>query len=110
MTLISVHQIAKSFANKNLFKKISFAIDSQQRVGLVGPNGAGKSTLFKILNRQMPVDEGQISFSNSLRLGYLAQKPEFKKEEIIYDCLMNEVEDPYDGINIAYAYELITKL
>lgn len=110
MTLISVHQISKSFATKNLFRKISFSIDSNQRIGLVGPNGAGKSTLFKILIKQIEADEGKVSFSNSLRLGYLSQKPEFGPEEIIYDCLMSQVEDPYDGINIAYAYELITRL
>lgn len=110
MTLISVHQITKSFASKNLFRKISFSIDSNQRIGLVGPNGAGKSTLFKILVKKMEADEGKISFSNSLRLGYLSQKPEFAPDEVIYDCLMSQVEDPYDGLNIAYAYELITRL
>jgi ATP-binding cassette subfamily F protein uup len=110
MTLISVHQITKSFASKNLFRKISFSIDSDQRIGLVGPNGAGKSTLFKILIKQIQADDGKISFSNSLRLGYLSQKPEFGPDEIIYDCLMSQVEDPYDGLNISYAYELITKL
>ena len=110
MTLISVHQITKSFASKNLFRKISFSIDTDQRIGLVGPNGAGKSTLFKILIKQIEADEGKISFSNSLRLGYLSQKPEFGADEIIYDCLMSQVDDPYDGLNIAYAYELITKL
>lgn len=110
MTLISVHQITKSFASKNLFRKISFSIDSNQRIGLVGPNGAGKSTLFKILIKQIQADDGKISFSNSLRLGYLSQKPEFGADEIIYDCLMSQVDDPYDGLNIAYAYELITKL
>ena len=56
MTLISVHQITKSFASKNLFRKISFSIDSNQRIGLVGPNGAGKSTLFKILVKKMEAD------------------------------------------------------
>ncbi len=110
MNLISTHQISKSFASKNLFKKITFSIDTGQRIGLVGPNGAGKSTLFKILNKQVQPDDGKLSFSNSLRLGYLPQKPEFSQDEIIYDCLMNQVDDPYDGINIAYAYELITKL
>ena len=110
MNLISAHQITKSFASKNLFRKISFSIDATQRIGMVGPNGAGKSTLFKILIKDVIPDEGKISFSNSLRLGYLSQKPEFAADEIIYDCLMSQVEDPYDGLNIAYAYELITKL
>lgn len=110
MNLISAQQISKSFASKNLFRKISFSIDSDQRIGLIGPNGAGKSTLLKILTKSLQPDDGKVSFSNSLRLGYLSQKPTFLEDEIIYDCLMSQVDDPYDGLNIAYAYELITKL
>ena len=110
MTLISAYQIAKSFASKDLFKKISFSIDEGQRIGLIGPNGAGKSTLLKILAKQMNPDQGQISFSNSLRLGFLQQKPEFPEGQNIYEALMSVTEDEYDGETIALCYELITKL
>jgi len=110
MTLISAYQISKSFASKDLFKKISFAIDEGQRIGLIGPNGAGKSTLLKILAKQISPDHGQISFSNSLRLGFLQQKPEFPEGQNIYEALMSVVDDEYDGETIALCYELITKL
>lgn len=110
MTLISAFQISKAFASKNLFKKISFAIEDGQRIGLIGPNGAGKSTLLQILAQKIKPDDGQISFSNSLRLAFLEQKPQFKPDEIIYDCLMSVTHDPYDGEAIALCYELITKL
>ncbi len=110
MTLISAHQITKSFSTKTLFRKISFAIDDGQRIGLIGPNGAGKSTLLSILSKKMDPDEGKISFSNSLRLGYLVQKPSFTEDETIYEALMSQTEDEYDGETISLCYELITKL
>jgi ATP-binding cassette subfamily F protein uup len=110
MTLISAHQITKTFSTKTLFRKISFAIDDGQRIGLIGPNGAGKSTLLSILSKKMDPDEGKISFSNSLRLGYLVQKPSFTETETIYEALMSQTEDEYDGDTIALCYELITKL
>ena len=90
MTLISAHQITKSFSTKTLFRKISFAIDDGQRIGLIGPNGAGKSTLLSIIKKKMDPDEGKISFSNSLRLGYLVQKPSFTQDETIYEALMSQ--------------------
>ncbi|MFN2187780.1 MAG: ATP-binding cassette domain-containing protein, partial [Candidatus Promineifilaceae bacterium] len=42
--MLTVHQLAKSFALKTLFKNITFSIDHGDRVGLVGPNGSGKTT------------------------------------------------------------------
>lgn len=109
-TLVSAFQVSKAFASKNLFQGISFAIDTEQKIGLVGPNGAGKSTLLKILSGAMSPDSGQISFSNSLRLGYLEQKPQLPPNHSIYETLIEVTDDPYDGINIALAYELIKKL
>jgi len=108
--LISAYQISKEFASKTLFEKISFSIDTQQKIGLLGPNGAGKSTLLKILNGQIKPDSGQLSFSNSLRLGYLEQRPQFTTNKTIYETLISATDDEYDGLNIAYAYELIKKL
>lgn len=110
MTLISAHQITKSFSTKTLFRKISFAIDDGQRIGLIGPNGAGKSTLLSILSKKMDPDEGKISFSNSLRLGHLVQQPTFTEDETIYEAMMSKAEDEYDGETISLCYELITKL
>ena len=115
-TLISAHKLSKAYASKTLFKDISFAIDSEQKIGLLGPNGAGKSTLLKIISQQTKPDTGQISFSNGLRLGYLEQRPQFKNDDgsksdkSIYETLIEATDDPYDGINIAYAFELIQKL
>ncbi len=109
-TLISAFQLSKSFASKELFKSISFAIDTEQKIGLVGPNGAGKSTLLKILSGAMKPDSGQLSTSNSLRLGYLEQKPALEAGKSIYETLVEVTDDPYDGINISLAFELIKRL
>ena len=109
-TLISAFQLSKSFASKNLFKSISFAIDTEQKIGLVGPNGAGKSTLLKILSGEVQPDSGQLSRSNSLRLGYLEQKPVLEAGKSIYETLVEVTDDPYDGLNISLAFELIKKL
>ena len=110
MTLLSAHLISKSFAAKQLFKNISFAIEEGQKIGLVGPNGAGKSTLLTLLAKMDQPDSGKITFSNSLRLSFLKQKTELHNAINIYEHLMSASDDPYDGQNIAQCFELITKM
>jgi ATP-binding cassette subfamily F protein uup len=109
-TLISAYQISKSFASKTLFSNISFAIDTNERIGLIGPNGAGKSTLLSIISRNLTPDKGQVSFANNLRLGYLNQKPVLDPEKSIYTALMEVTDDEYDADNMQLAFELISKL
>lgn len=109
-TLISAYQLSKSFASKTLFNDISFAIDSDEHIGLIGPNGAGKSTLLSLLSKEQKPDRGQISFANNLRLGYLKQKPSFAAGETIYSAMLSAVDDHYDSENLTLVFELISKL
>jgi ATP-binding cassette subfamily F protein uup len=107
--LISAFQISKSFGAQKLFSKISFSVDDGHRVALIGPNGAGKSTLLKIIAKLMEADEGQLSFSQGLRLGYLEQNPVFNSTETIYDAILARTEDPHDPDCMALTWELIAK-
>lgn len=109
-TLVSAHQLTKSFASKTLFQNISFAIEDGEKIGLIGPNGAGKSTLLSLLSRQQQADRGQISFANHLRLAHLKQKTDLAPDANIYESLINTTDDIYDSDNIQLAYELISKL
>jgi len=109
-TLVSAYQLSKSFASKTLFDNISFAIENSEHIGLIGPNGAGKSTLLSLLTKEQSADKGQISFAQNLRLGYLKQKPTFKKDETIFAALTSVVDDAYSAENMQLVYELISKL
>lgn len=108
--LISAHQLEKSFASRTLFRELTFAIESGDRIGLIGPNGAGKSTLMKILAKQMDLDSGQLSFQRGLRIGYLEQTPTFKPGITIHEALCENAEDPYDYEFLALVDTLLSKL
>jgi len=71
--VLTVHQLAKSFALKSLFKDVTFNINTGDRVGLVGPNGSGKTTLLRIINDELTADSGHTARDPSLRIGYLSQ-------------------------------------
>jgi ATP-binding cassette subfamily F protein 3 len=71
--MLTVHQLAKSFALNSLFDNVTFSIKHGDRAGLIGPNGCGKSTLLRIIAGQEPADSGRVVAENGLRLGYLPQ-------------------------------------
>ena len=78
MIICSVNHIAKSYGGNLIFKDVSFEILEGSRIGLVGRNGGGKTTLMKLLANQEIVDEGVIHWKKGLKIGYLAQIPDYK--------------------------------
>jgi ATP-binding cassette subfamily F protein 3 len=94
ITLLQLQNGAKSFGTRNIFESASFAINEGEHVGVIGPNGAGKTTLFKILAQQESLDEGQVTRSQQLRLGYLEQEAEWDLEEIVEEYLANNCLKP----------------
>ncbi len=71
--MFTVHQLAKSFALKPLFKNVTFSINPGDRAALVGPNGCGKTTLLRIIAGQETADSGHVKREPGLHLGYLPQ-------------------------------------
>lgn len=71
--MLTVHQLAKSFALDPLFQHVTFSLNPGDRIGLVGPNGCGKTTLLRIMAGQETADTGNVTHPPNLRIGYLAQ-------------------------------------
>ena len=44
-----------------LFESVSFGISPGKHVGLIGANGVGKTTLLRVLARDIPAEDGEIS-------------------------------------------------
>src|SRR5512135_3554469 len=71
--MLQVHQVSKSYGVHTILEDITFAIQPDDRVGLVGPNGSGKSTLLRIITREEPPDTGTVFLAPGAALGYLPQ-------------------------------------
>ncbi|UQS83914.1 ABC transporter ATP-binding protein [Bombilactobacillus thymidiniphilus] len=85
MLIVQGQDIAKDFGSDTLFSQVNFQIEEGARIGLVGANGAGKSTLLQIINQNQAASSGQISTKKQLSIGYLAQNPQFKSGNTIYE-------------------------
>lgn len=87
MNLIQLQKGSKSYGSRTLFDDATFAINEGEHVGVIGPNGAGKTTLFRILNNEEELDNGTITRSKELKIGYLEQEVEWRDDETLEDYL-----------------------
>jgi zinc transport system ATP-binding protein len=70
---ITVTNVSKAVAGRQLLRDISFTVEAQSLVSLIGPNGAGKSTLVKIMLGLDPHHEGTVTFADNERVQYIPQ-------------------------------------
>ncbi len=75
--MLDFRNVSKLLGAKDIFRDVSFRINSGERVGVVGPNGAGKTTLFSLVTGAMTPDAGEIVIPEKLRIGYLHQQLTF---------------------------------
>lgn len=87
ITLLQLQSGYKAFGSKVLFEDATFAVNEGEHIGVIGPNGAGKSTLFKILVDQEGLDQGLVTKSQQLRLGYLEQEADWSIDEKVEEYL-----------------------
>ena len=90
--MISVDQLFLQFNGRDIFKNVSFLINSRDKVGLVGKNGAGKTTLLKILMRLLKPDSGEVVIPEEVTLGYLPQELVVRDTRTLYDEVFTAFE------------------
>ena len=110
MLLLSMNNVAMSFADRELFANVSFDVYDDDKIGFVGVNGCGKTTLFRLLKGEHTPDEGGIHIAGSCRMGFMEQfacrdstKTVFDEALTIFSDLedmeleLEEIHDRIDG-------------
>jgi ABC transport system ATP-binding/permease protein len=85
MALISLNQAHLAFGHVALLDYCDFALETQERVGLIGRNGTGKSSMLKILAGMEKPDDGEVQRQLSVRVAYVAQEPLLNPEHTIFE-------------------------
>ena len=93
--MVSVNNLSLYFGGQDIFKNISFMINKGDKIGLVGKNGAGKSTLLKVLAQEQSYNEGNLSISNDLVVGYLMQDLDFVDSQSVIE----EAQTAFENLN-----------
>ena len=63
-------------AAADVFSKLSFTIEAEQRVAVIGPNGIGKTTLLRCLAGELTPTAGRVAWVENAQAGYMPQDPQ----------------------------------
>jgi ATP-binding cassette subfamily F protein 3 len=89
MSLVTTHNLGKSFDPVDIFAGLSLSIPHGARIAIVGPNGIGKTTLLRIIAGQEPSSQGEVHYSRGLTMGYLPQESVLESDRTLWEeCLV----------------------
>ena len=86
MALITLQDAQLAFGHVALLDHTDFALESQERVGLIGRNGTGKSSLLKILAGLERPDDGVLQVQGGLRVAYVPQEPVLEAQDTVFEA------------------------
>jgi ATP-binding cassette, subfamily F, member 3 len=84
------NDLEHGFADRALYRGVTFTLEKGERLAIIGGNGAGKTTLLKNLAGLLAPRKGSVSYGYRARTGYFAQDlssldPEATVWETIWD-------------------------
>ena len=104
ISLLSAHNLAKSYSRRPAVKDVSLSVKRGEIVGLLGPNGAGKTTCFYMIIGLISADDGVILINDKdvtalpmhgraqQGLGYLPQEPSIFRALSVQDNILAILE------------------
>ncbi len=96
MSILTVKDVSHGFGDRVIFEDISFRLLKGEHIGLVGANGEGKSTFMNIITGKLAPDEGNVEWSNRVRVGYMDQHVYLEKDRTIRDILRDAFKYLFD--------------
>ena len=107
--IFSMIGVSKSFNNgKQVLKDIYLSFFYGAKIGIIGLNGSGKSTLLNIIAGVEKSYQGDVTFSDGYKVGYLEQEPKLDDSKTVLEIVkegMQEAVDvlaDYNAINDAF--------
>jgi len=96
MSILTVKNISHGFGDRAILEDVSFRLLKGEHVALIGANGEGKSTFMNIITDNLMPDEGQVIWSNNVRVGYMDQHGSLIKGMSIREALRGAFQYLFD--------------
>ena len=112
--VIEASNLRKGFGDRVLIDGLSFSLPRNGIVGVIGPNGVGKTTLFKTIVGLGPLDGGELTIGETVKLSYVDQNragidPDKTLWEVVSDGLdyiqVGSVEMPSRAYVSAFGFK-----
>jgi ATP-binding cassette subfamily F protein 3 len=102
--IISVEVTQKSFGSKVLYKKLSFDIQSGEKIGLIGRNGTGKTTLFNMINGEDTDYQGEINIKRGTIIVSSRQEHHAYDDETVLSYIQGDLPEFQELHNVISTY------
>ncbi|AHW60460.1 ATP-binding cassette, subfamily F, uup [Draconibacterium orientale] len=100
---LQAENLSKRWGELMLFENISFTVFEGAKVALIAKNGTGKSSLLDLLAGKESPDEGIITLSNDVKMGYFEQIPDLNPNNTVIEEVF---ESDNEKIKTVKAFEL----
>jgi ABC transport system ATP-binding/permease protein len=91
--LVNAERVTMRYGTRTLLDAISLGLGRGEAVGVVGRNGAGKTTLLRVLAGMLAPDEGRVTHSGQLSIGFLHQADDIAAEDSVRDLIVGGASD-----------------
>ncbi len=98
--IFSMTGLSKSFNNNNnqVLKDIYLSFFYGAKIGIIGLNGSGKSTLLKIIAGVEKQYQGDVTFSDGYKVGYLEQEPNLDDSKTVIEIVKEGMQESVDAL------------
>jgi ATP-binding cassette subfamily F protein uup len=107
--LVNLERVHKSYGVRPLLDGVSLGVGAGERVGVVGRNGDGKTTLLRLVGGLEDPDDGRVSRSRGLHLGYLTQGDDLDPTATVRQAVLGERAD-HEWAADAFTREIVEVL
>lgn len=87
MSILKIKNLSHAYSDEKLFDNIDLVVNKGERLAILGLNGAGKTTFMDILSKRLPQDQGEVTWLNGIRWGYLDQHTVIDKNLSVMEYL-----------------------